>query len=106
MPGGGGAQKRRFASYLRIAGDTRASVKESSFNPMIALLTAASTLGYVLTGVSPARTSAAASTISMAAGDSCLIIQNKGGGHGEIGYHLALQLVKEKEMVRAPAKRQ
>ena len=72
---------------------------------MIALLTAASTLGYVLTGVSPARTSAAASTISMAAGDSCLIIQNKGGGHGEIGYHLALQLVKEKEMVRAPAKR-
>lgn len=32
--------------------------------------------------------------------DSCLIIQNKGGGHGEIGYHLALQLVKEKGMVR------
>lgn len=34
----------------------------------------------------------------MAATDSCLIIQNKGGGHGEIGYHLALQLVKEKDM--------
>lgn len=32
----------------------------------------------------------------MAAGDTALIIQNKGGGHGEIGYHLALQLVKEK----------
>ena len=28
----------------------------------------------------------------MAADDSCLIIQNKGGGHGEIGYHLAMQL--------------
>ena len=28
----------------------------------------------------------------MAAVDSTLIIQNKGGGHGEIGYHLALQL--------------
>ncbi len=26
--------------------------------------------------------------------DSCLIIQNKGGGHGEIGYHLALLLRK------------
>jgi hypothetical protein len=37
--------------------------------------------------------------------DSCLIIQNKGGGHGEIGYHLALQLVKEKGMVRAAASR-
>jgi len=34
----------------------------------------------------------------MAAGDTALIIQNKGGGHGEIGYHLALQLVKEKGM--------
>ena len=33
--------------------------------------------------------------------DSCLIIQNKGGGHGEIGYHLALQLAQEKDMVRA-----
>uniref|UniRef100_I2CPE2 NAD(P)-binding domain-containing protein n=1 Tax=Nannochloropsis gaditana (strain CCMP526) TaxID=1093141 RepID=I2CPE2_NANGC len=32
----------------------------------------------------------------MAAGQSALIIQNKGGGHGEIGYHLALKLVKEK----------
>ena len=30
--------------------------------------------------------------------DSALIIQNKGGGHGEIGYHLALQLVKENGM--------
>ena len=42
---------------------------------------------------------AARSTVRMAAGDgSALIIQNKGGGHGEIGYHLALQLVKEKGM--------
>jgi len=31
-------------------------------------------------------------------GESALIIQNKGGGHGEIGYHLAMQLVKEKGM--------
>ena len=28
----------------------------------------------------------------MAAVDSTLIIQNKGGGHGEIGYHLAKEL--------------
>jgi hypothetical protein len=32
----------------------------------------------------------------MAAGERALIIQNKGGGHGEIGYHLALNLAKEK----------
>eukprot|EP00316_Scyphosphaera_apsteinii_P024406 CAMPEP_0119335178 /NCGR_PEP_ID=MMETSP1333-20130426/88912_1 /TAXON_ID=418940 /ORGANISM="Scyphosphaera apsteinii, Strain RCC1455" /LENGTH=325 /DNA_ID=CAMNT_0007345659 /DNA_START=139 /DNA_END=1116 /DNA_ORIENTATION=- len=32
----------------------------------------------------------------MVAGDSALIIQNKGGGHGEIGYHLALQLVMDR----------
>jgi len=42
--------------------------------------------------------SAASVAVRMAASDSCLIIQNKGGGHGEIGYHLALQLVKEKGM--------
>lgn len=30
--------------------------------------------------------------------DSALIIQNKGGGHGEIGFHLALQLAKERGM--------
>lgn len=29
---------------------------------------------------------------------AALIVQNKGGGHGEVGYHLALQLVKEKAM--------
>jgi len=29
---------------------------------------------------------------------AALIIQNKGGGHGEIGYHLALQLAGEKKM--------
>jgi len=28
--------------------------------------------------------------------DHALIIQNKGGGHGEIGYHLALTLAKDK----------
>ena len=27
--------------------------------------------------------------------ETCLIIQNKGGGHGEIGYHLALQLAQK-----------
>ena len=31
-----------------------------------------------------------------ASSSAALIIQNKGGGHGEIGYHLALQLAKEK----------
>jgi len=30
--------------------------------------------------------------------DAALIIQNKGGGHGEIGYHLALELTKDKGM--------
>lgn len=34
----------------------------------------------------------------MAAGEHALIIQNKGGGHGEIGYHLALTLAKDKKM--------
>lgn len=39
----------------------------------------------------------------MAAGERALIIQNKGGGHGEIGYHLALNLAKEKGLkVRVP----
>jgi nucleoside-diphosphate-sugar epimerase len=28
-------------------------------------------------------------TVSMSSGKSCLIIQNKGGGHGSIGYHLS-----------------
>eukprot|EP00913_Durusdinium_trenchii_P027766 g26037.t1 len=35
-----------------------------------------------------------AALVAMAAG--ALIVQNKGGGHGEIGYHLALKLAKEK----------
>lgn len=47
--------------------------------------------------MAPTRAPSAA-TIRMADGESCLIIQNKGGGHGEIGYHLALQLTKEKGM--------
>merc|ERR1719201_3063783 len=59
---------------------------------MLTLATAALSLSL---GSRPA----ARSTVRMAAGDgSALIIQNKGGGHGEIGYHLALQLVKEKGM--------
>ena len=49
----------------------------------------------VLAGRPPCR---ARRVPRMAAGDTALIIQNKGGGHGEIGYHLALQLVKEKGM--------
>ena len=36
----------------------------------------------------------------MAADDSCLIIQNKGGGHGEIGYHLAMQLSEQGKVKR------
>lgn len=39
---------------------------------------------------------AAGALVAMAAG--ALIVQNKGGGHGEIGYHLALKLAKEKGM--------
>ena len=35
-----------------------------------------------------------AALVAMAAG--ALIVQNKGGGHGEIGYHLALKLAREK----------
>jgi len=35
-----------------------------------------------------------AALVALAAG--ALIIQNKGGGHGEIGYHLALKLAREK----------
>lgn len=38
--------------------------------------------------------SAAVAVVAMAA--TALIVQNKGGGHGEIGYHLALKLAKEK----------
>ena len=37
-----------------------------------------------------------AAVVAMAAG--ALIVQNKGGGHGEIGYHLALKLAKEKAL--------
>ena len=44
----------------------------------------------------PRRVGDRASTPLM--GDGALIIQNKGGGHGEIGYHLALQLASEKGM--------
>ena len=35
-----------------------------------------------------------AAVVAMAA--TALVVQNKGGGHGEIGYHLALKLAKEK----------
>ena len=42
----------------------------------------------------PRRVGARTSTPLM--GEGALIIQNKGGGHGEIGYHLALQLASEK----------
>jgi len=54
----------------------------------------ASVLSFSLGG----RPAARGGVPRMAAGDTALIIQNKGGGHGEIGYHLALQLVKEKGM--------
>mmetsp|Transcript_9086 Transcript_9086/g.21793 ORF Transcript_9086/g.21793 Transcript_9086/m.21793 type:complete len:405 (+) Transcript_9086:26-1240(+) len=37
---------------------------------------------------------AGAALVALAA--SALIVQNKGGGHGEIGYHLALKLAREK----------
>lgn len=34
--------------------------------------------------------------MALAAAGAALIVQNKGGGHGELGYHLALKLAKEK----------
>eukprot|EP00439_Symbiodinium_sp_Y106_P028617 s1669_g3.t1 len=40
------------------------------------------------------RIGVGAALVALAAG--ALIIQNKGGGHGEIGYHLALKLAREK----------
>jgi len=53
-------------------------------------------LTFVATGY---HAPASRSAVHMAAGDSSvLIVQNKGGGHGEIGYHLALELAKEKGM--------
>lgn len=59
---------------------------------MLPLLVATSSLlvGPSLSGVRMGRAS-----VRMAAGGSTLIIQNKGGGHGEIGLHLALELVKK-----------
>ena len=66
---------------------------------MASMLSLSSALSYVPStlGVrAPASTSRAASAVVMA--DSALIIQNKGGGHGEIGYHLALELAKERGM--------
>jgi len=62
---------------------------------MLASLVAAAT-AFSLHATAPSTHARAA--LRMAAGDSCLIIQNKGGGHGEIGYHLALKLVAEKGM--------
>lgn len=54
-------------------------------------------------GLGPSRTASTSSAIpafvalaAVAAGAAALIVQNKGGGHGELGYHLALKLVKEK----------
>lgn len=35
---------------------------------------------------------------AVAGAAAALIVQNKGGGHGELGYHLALNLAKEKGM--------
>ena len=50
-------------------------------------------MGLLIAPAGRAPASRGPASITMAASDSCLIIQNKGGGHGEIGYHLARQLV-------------
>jgi nucleoside-diphosphate-sugar epimerase len=57
-------------------------------------------LGFSLPGMASSGGRPSSVSAVMAAGDggSCLIIQNKGGGHGEIGLHLAQQLVSQKEM--------
>jgi len=64
---------------------------------MLALLPTAAAYSLSSSHRSPAVASrGAVGSLQMA--DSALIIQNKGGGHGEIGYHLALQLATEKGM--------
>lgn len=61
----------------------------------------ATTSGGSFAGSSPSwawidgRGHQVAAILALAAA-SALIVQNKGGGHGEIGYHLALTLAKEK----------
>tara|TARA_B110001452_G_scaffold162334_1_gene135118 strand:+ start:292 stop:1371 length:1080 start_codon:yes stop_codon:yes gene_type:complete len=61
------------------------------------MLFAAVSLGFSPSARSgAARPSALRSSAVQAS--AALIIQNKGGGHGEIGYHLALELVNDKGM--------
>jgi len=61
---------------------------------MLSLLVASSGL-LVSPGIHSAIRYSPLHSARMAAGDSTLIIQNKGGGHGEIGLHLALELAKK-----------
>ncbi len=56
-------------------------------------LAAAAFLSHAPSRPQPTRRAA----VQMADVGSTLIIQNKGGGHGEIGYHLALQLANDRK---------
>jgi len=67
------------AGAARVSRDVRAQLAGHS-NPEIAPQTGRATAASALVA------------LSAAVGAAALIVQNKGGGHGEIGYHLALGL--------------
>mmetsp|Transcript_41730 Transcript_41730/g.73363 ORF Transcript_41730/g.73363 Transcript_41730/m.73363 type:complete len:474 (-) Transcript_41730:191-1612(-) len=68
---------------------------EASLKDLASLFLASKPAAAWQAGVPAARAKVARVPATQMA-DSALIIQNKGGGHGEIGYHLALELAKEK----------
>jgi len=70
--------------------------------PASAIVSGTASFGTTFPGMSNNAASISpgilAAVAMAAAGTAALIVQNKGGGHGEIGYHLALNLAKEKGM--------
>lgn len=64
---------------------------------MLSFLTSA--LAFNVARAPPMRVASRTSGATMSDAASVLIIQNKGGGHGEIGYHLAQQLVAKGKSV-------
>eukprot|EP00440_Ansanella_granifera_P000465 gb/GFBE01000505.1/.p1 GENE.gb/GFBE01000505.1/~~gb/GFBE01000505.1/.p1 ORF type:complete len:411 (+),score=108.61 gb/GFBE01000505.1/:1-1233(+) len=88
-----------FASTAAFVTSARPGASQAPPSPPLAGTAGA---GSPALGLNPSRGSSIASGSAMlvalaaAAGAAALIVQNKGGGHGEIGYHLALKLAKEK----------
>ncbi|GAB5037944.1 chloroplast stem-loop binding protein of 41 kda chloroplastic-like [Nannochloropsis oceanica] len=80
----------RLASFLVLALGTSSLGVQAFLAPSLASF---STSSSTRAAAASMRTR---DKIQMAAGEKALIIQNQGGGHGEIGYHLALKLAKEK----------